>query len=55
MAPWRDTRPNVGRRPTTEHRSAGERIEPIVSEPIANAHRPAATAAAEPADEPLDP
>ena len=37
------------------HRTAGDRIEPPVSVPIANATMPAAVAAADPADEPLDP
>src|SRR4051794_7164046 len=34
------------------HQAAGPRIEPPVSEPIAPMHRPAATAAPEPEDEP---
>ena len=55
MAPWRLTRPNVGRRPTTPQRAAGLRIDPLVSLPIANATPPAAVADAGPADEPLEP
>ena len=34
------------------HQAAGPRMEPPVSEPMAPRHRPAATAAAEPEDEP---
>lgn len=45
-------RPNVGLRPTTPQKLAGLRIEPPVSDPMAAAHSPAATAAADP---PLDP
>src|SRR5262245_15843804 len=55
ITPARLTRPKVGRSPTIPHRTAGDRIEPPVSVPIANATRPAAVAAAEPADDPLDP
>ena len=46
------TRPNVGFSPTTPHRPEGMRIEPPPSAPIASGTRPAATAAAEPADDP---
>ena len=45
IAPCRLTRPYVGRSPVTPQKAAGERIEPQVSEPIANGTRPAATAA----------
>ena len=38
--------------PTTPHRAAGWRIEPPVSEPRASGANPAATAAADPPDEP---
>src|SRR5690606_29774142 len=52
MAPRIGTRPNVGRRPTMPHRSAGLRIDPKLSVPIENAHNPAAVAAPEPELEP---
>src|SRR6185503_5748599 len=55
ITPARLTRPKVGRSPTMPHRTAGERIEPPVSLPIAKPTSPAAVAAAEPADDPLDP
>ena len=38
--------------PTTPHRAAGWRIEPPVSEPRASGANPAATAAADPPDDP---
>ena len=38
--------------PTTPHRAAGWRMEPPVSEPRAQSASPAATAAAEPPEEP---
>ncbi len=38
--------------PTTPHRAAGWRIEPPVSEPRASGANPAATAAAEPPEDP---
>ena len=38
--------------PTTPHRAAGWRIDPPVSEPRARGAKPAATAAADPPDEP---
>src|SRR4029453_14502768 len=50
--PERDTVPYVGRSPTTPHSAAGCLVEPPVSEPSAQGARPAATAAAEPPDEP---
>ena len=46
------TRPRVGFRPTTPHQAAGLRIEPPVSVPSDVRRRPAATAAAEPEEEP---
>ena len=55
IAPRRLTRPNVGRRLEQPQRDEGERIEPQVSEPIAKATQPDATAAAGPAEEPLEP
>ncbi len=55
MAPWRLTRPYVGRRPTTPFTLDGEMIEPRVSVPIENATQPAAVAEPGPADDPLDP
>ena len=36
MAPWRDTRPKVGRSDEVPQRSEGETIEPRVSDPIEN-------------------
>ncbi len=55
MPPFRLTVPNVGRKPVTPHRVEGETMEPHVSVPIANGNKPAEVAAAEPAEEPLDP
>ena len=55
IAPWRLTRPKVGRRPDAPQRVEGETIEPSVSVPMAKPTSPATTAEAEPADEPLDP
>eukprot|EP00955_Chlamydomonas_euryale_P053469 355515-Chlamydomonas_euryale.AAC.13 len=52
MRPERDTRPYVGFKPTTPQKCAGWRIEPPVSVPSAATHSRAATAAAEPPDEP---
>src|SRR5437879_12459759 len=45
-------RPAVTLRPTTPHHAAGRRTEPPVSVPMATGARPAATATAEPLDEP---
>src|SRR5207249_1507648 len=42
IAPCRDTRPNVGRSPETPQKDDGHRIDPQVSEPMANGTRPAA-------------
>jgi hypothetical protein len=50
--PYRETVPYVGRRPTTPQSEAGCLTEPPVSVPRAQGARPAATAAAEPPDEP---
>src|SRR4051794_12007772 len=52
MAPWRLTRPYVGRKPLIPVNDDGQTIEPQVSVPIANAARPAETIAPEPDDEP---
>ena len=46
--PTPDTRPTVGRSPTTPHSAAGTRTEPPVSVPIAAGTSRAATAALEP-------
>src|SRR5215469_3425702 len=50
--PNRLTRPYVGFTPTTPQNAAGWRTEPPVSEPSAIGTTPAATAAAEPPEEP---
>jgi hypothetical protein len=55
MAPVRGTKPKVGRRPVSPQRVQGDEIDPSVSEPMAKATHPAATALAEPADDPLEP
>src|SRR5437868_11326422 len=55
MQPWRLTRPNVGRSPVAEQRRQGEMMLPRVSLPMAKPTKPAATAAADPAEEPLEP
>src|SRR3954462_3700896 len=55
IAPYRLTRPNVGRRPVTPQMEEGLRIDPLVSVPMPKATHPAAVALAGPADEPLDP
>src|SRR3954464_14593528 len=55
MAPVRGTRPKVGRRPVVPQRVDGEEMEPSVSVPIAKPTQPAATADAEPADDPEEP
>src|SRR3569623_33651 len=52
MTPYRETRPYVGFMPSTPHRAAGWRMEPPVSVPIAPAQSEAATAAADPPDDP---
>src|SRR5215475_4264772 len=50
--PQREQRPYVGLMPTMPVKAAGWRIEPPVSVPTAPRQIPAATAAAEPPDEP---
>src|SRR2546421_12884453 len=45
-------RPTVGLKPTTPQNAAGRITEPFVCEPIAAGTTPAATAAADPIDEP---
>ena len=50
--PQRGTRPYVGFMPTTPQSAAGWRIEPPVSVPSAKSASPAATATAEPPDDP---
>src|SRR5437868_2490480 len=55
IQPARLTRPNVGRSPLAPQRVHGETMLPIVSLPIAKPTRPATTADADPADEPLEP
>ena len=44
--------PNAGLKPATPQSEAGMRIEPPVSLPMAQSHRAAPTAAAEPPDDP---
>ena len=55
MQPCRLTRPNVGRKPDAPQARQGETMLPSVSLPIAKPTNPAATAEAEPADDPLEP
>src|SRR3546814_18046879 len=50
--PRRETVPEVGLMPRTPHGAAGWGTDPPVSGPVAATLRPAATAAAEPPDEP---
>ena len=52
MAPVLGTSPYVGRRPDTPLNADGQRIDPQVSEPIANPTRPAAVAPPDPEEEP---
>src|SRR5580704_3758464 len=52
MMPQREQRPYVGLMPTMPVKAAGWRIEPPVSVPRAPGHSCAATAAAEPPEEP---
>src|SRR6266849_484919 len=52
ISPYRDTRPYVGFKPTTPQNDAGWRIDPPVSEPSVATAISAATAAADPPDEP---
>src|SRR5690625_4244060 len=51
-SPYLETRPYVGFMPTTPQNAAGWRTEPPVSEPSENGTYPAATAAADPPDDP---
>lgn len=51
-SPSTDSRPWVGRSPHSPQSLAGTRVEPPVSVPSATSTRPAATALAEPLDEP---
>ena len=44
--------PKLGLNPTTPQKAAGRMTEPLVCEPTASGTMPAATAAAEPLDEP---
>src|SRR5579859_2788354 len=44
--------PSSGLKPTTPHSAAGILIDPPVSDPTAQSHIPAATATADPPDEP---
>ena len=47
--------PKLGLNPEQPHRVDGDEIDPSVSDPSANPTHPAATALAEPADDPLEP
>src|SRR5688572_6112616 len=51
-SPCRETRPYVGLNPTTPLNAAGSRIEPPVSDPSEADASPAATAAADPPEDP---
>ena len=50
--PVRGIAPNVGLKPTMPQKAAGRRTEPPVWVPMASGTMPAATAAAEPDEEP---
>ncbi len=52
MTPVRSIVPSAGLKPTIPHSDAGIRIEPPVSLPIAQSPIPAATATADPPDDP---
>ena len=52
MAPYRLTRPYVGRKPLIPQNAEGQMIDPQVSVPMAKAASPAATIAPEPDDDP---
>ena len=52
LPPFRLTRPKVGLIPQIPQKDAGMRTEPPVSEPNEKSTNPAATAAAEPDEEP---
>jgi hypothetical protein len=51
-SPYRETRPYEGLMPTTPQNAAGQRTDPPVSLPSARSASPAATAAADPPEEP---
>src|ERR1700722_19176879 len=55
IAPVRGTIPKLGLSPEQPQRVEGEEIDPSVSEPSAKPTQPAATALADPADDPLEP
>ena len=55
IAPYLLILPKLGRSPVVPHSDEGDTIDPRVSEPIAKGIHPAATADADPAEEPLDP
>ena len=50
--PYRETLPYVGLSPLIPHNAAGWRMEPPVSVPVAATHNRAATAAADPPEDP---
>src|SRR5437588_12676515 len=50
--PYREMRPYVGFKPMTPHSAAGWRTDPPVSDPSATGTIPAATAAADPPEDP---
>src|SRR5947208_16249974 len=52
ITPPMSTLPKAGLNPATPHSDAGMRIEPPVSLPIAQSHIPAATATADPPEDP---
>src|SRR5262245_63784145 len=52
VEPYRDTSPQVGRRPTTPHHPAGERTEPPVSSPSVAEASAAAAATPDPEEDP---
>jgi hypothetical protein len=52
MAPWRETRPKVGRSPETPQKLAGQMIEPQVSEPMVKPSSAAEAAAPDPEEDP---
>src|SRR5215472_14376746 len=52
MTPSRGIMPRLGLKPTTPQNAAGRMTEPAVCVPVANGSIPAATAAADPIDEP---
>ena len=52
MTPAKSMLPNQGLNPATPHSEEGMRIDPPVSLPMAQSHMPAATATAEPPEDP---